>query len=204
MSPGLWISHVLLWVAVAALAALVLALVRQIGVLNERLRPAGALMGAAGPSVGERAEPVAVLDWDGVARTVGGIHPLGDDTLLFFVSPTCPVCKVLLPVVSSMRRSEGPRLDVVIASDGAREEHEAFVATHRLDREGYVLSTELGVRYQVGRLPYAVLLDGEGRVRARGLVNTREHLESLFEARDRGVASIQEFVAVSQVSGGQG
>jgi hypothetical protein len=25
-------------------------------------------------------------------------------------------------------------------------------------------------------------------------VNTREHLESLFEARDRGVASVQEYL----------
>jgi hypothetical protein len=32
-------------------------------------------------------------------------------------------------------------------------------------------------------------------VRARGLVNTREHLESLLEAREQGVASIQEFLA---------
>jgi hypothetical protein len=31
-------------------------------------------------------------------------------------------------------------------------------------------------------------------VRAKGLVNTREHLESLFEAKERGVASLQEFV----------
>jgi hypothetical protein len=31
-------------------------------------------------------------------------------------------------------------------------------------------------------------------VRAKGLVNTREHLESLFEAMERGIASIQDFV----------
>jgi hypothetical protein len=30
-------------------------------------------------------------------------------------------------------------------------------------------------------------------VRAHGIVNSREHLESLVEARDRGVASIQDF-----------
>jgi len=40
----------------------------------------------------------------------------------------------------------------------------------------------------------AVLIDGDGVVRARGLVNTREHLESLFEARAQGVASVQEYV----------
>jgi methylamine dehydrogenase accessory protein MauD len=63
-----------------------------------------------------------------------------------------------------------------------------------LDAERYVLSRELGLDYQVPRLPYAVLIDGAGTVRARGLVNTREHLESLFEARHQGVASVQEYL----------
>jgi len=34
-------------------------------------------------------------------------------------------------------------------------------------------------------LPYAVLLDDQGLVRAKGLVNNREQLESLFNARPR-------------------
>jgi methylamine dehydrogenase accessory protein MauD len=57
-----------------------------------------------------------------------------------------------------------------------------------------VLSTPLGVTYQVSKLPYAVLLDERGIVRAKGLVNSREQLESLFTAKDLGVASIQDFV----------
>jgi methylamine dehydrogenase accessory protein MauD len=51
----------------------------------------------------------------------------------------------------------------------------------------------LGMTYQVNRLPYAVLIDEQGTVRARGLINSREHLESLFEAKRRGVASLQEY-----------
>jgi methylamine dehydrogenase accessory protein MauD len=47
----------------------------------------------------------------------------------------------------------------------------------------------------VARLPYAALIDPQGVVRAKGLVNNREHLESLFEAERRGVASLQEFLA---------
>ena len=52
--------------------------------------------------------------------------------------------------------------------------------------------------HQVAKLPYAVLLDGSGVVRAKGLVNSREHLESLFEAVERGVASIQDWVGREQ------
>jgi methylamine dehydrogenase accessory protein MauD len=57
-----------------------------------------------------------------------------------------------------------------------------------------VLSRDLGLAFKVARLPYAVLLDQTGVVRAKGLVNSREQLESLFTARELGVASIQEYL----------
>ena len=41
---ALAISNIVLWVLVVALAAVVLALTRQLGVLHERIAPAGALM----------------------------------------------------------------------------------------------------------------------------------------------------------------
>ena len=39
---------------------------------------------------------------------------------------------------------------------------------------------------RVQRLPYAVLIDEQGTLRAKGLINTREHLDSLFTARELG------------------
>jgi methylamine dehydrogenase accessory protein MauD len=185
-------SQVLLWVLVLALGLLVLALLRQVGRLHDRIAPVGALVGAEQPAVGDRAPVYELRDWSGRVRKVGGIHPQGRRTLLLFVSPTCPVCKELLPVSESLCASEG--LDRVLASDGPREEHAAFVARHGLANAPYVLSGELGRAYQVGRLPHAVLLDAEGVVRARGLVNQREHLESLVEAEAHGVASVQDFL----------
>jgi methylamine dehydrogenase accessory protein MauD len=195
MSEALWISHVLLWGLVIVLAGVVVALTRQIGVLHERVAPAGALVGGEAPRVGEVAPVLEVTDWTGRGSRVGGVDPRGRDTLLFFTSPTCPVCKTLLPVARSLARSREPALRLVVASDGPRAQHEAFVRRHGLAAERYVLSGALGRAFQVGRLPHAVLLDAEGVVRARGLVNTREHLESLFEARDHGVASVQEYRA---------
>jgi methylamine dehydrogenase accessory protein MauD len=56
-------------------------------------------------------------------------------------------------------------------------------------------STELVLAYRVGKLPYAVLVDAGGVIRAKGLVNTREHLESLFNAKEKGVGSVQEYLA---------
>lgn len=195
MTQALVVSNVLLWILVVVLAIVVLALVRQIGILHERVAPAGALLGREGPSPGERAAALALEDFAGRRLVVGGREPSGLDTLLLFVSPTCPVCKALLAAARSLRDAESGSLRLVLASDGPRAEHSAFVAAQGLEEECYVLSTELGLLYQVGRLPHAVLLDAEGVVRARGLVNSREHLESLCEAKRRGVASLQDHLA---------
>ena len=195
MSDALLVSNALLWIAIVVLAGVVVALVRQIGVLHERLRPVGALAIAAGPRVGEPAPIVEVNDLSGTLKSVGAPASDGRDTLLFFLSPTCPVCKTLLPVLGSLARDGSLR--VLLASDGARDEHEAFVARERIALP-YLLSTPLGLAWRVGKLPWAALIDASGVVRAQGLVNTREHLESLLEAKAHGVASIQEFVRREQ------
>jgi len=198
MSVTAWTVIGLLWVIVLALAATVLALARQIGVLHERIRPVGALKLAQGLKVGEAAPVVEVEDIRGGTLRLGAPHPDNRDTLVVFVAPGCPVCKSLLPALRAIRRTENARTDVVLASDGARLEHLEFVAAESLDEFPYVLSERLGMSYGVGRLPYAVLIDGSGTVRAAGLVNTREHLDSLFEARERGVGSLQEFLSAQR------
>ncbi len=195
MTDALLVSNAVLWVVVLVLAGVVVALARQIGVLYERVAPAGALMTGSGPDVGDAAPLVTVETLAGTALEIGPARADGRSTLLFFLSPTCPVCKTLLPALQSAARAEAAWVDVVLASDGARAEHVAFVHRERLDAFPYVLSPALGIAYRVGKLPYAVLVDGAGTVRARGLVNTREHLESLFEAHERGVGTIQDFLA---------
>jgi methylamine dehydrogenase accessory protein MauD len=198
MSEALLVSNVLLWVAVLVLAALVVALLRQVGVLYERVAPAGALVTGAALQVGEAAPVVAASDLAGATATVGGPSPDGRGTLLFFLSPTCPVCKTLLPVVRRIAREEARTLRVVLASDGPAAEHAAFVREAGIGDLPYLLGTELGLAYRVGKLPHAALLDGAGVLRAQGLVNTREHLESLFEAKERGVASLDAYLRETQ------
>ncbi len=194
MLEALIISNLVLWTVVIALAITVFALVRQVGVLHERVAPAGALVGRAGPRVGEPAPQATVDDWSGRAVVIGGRAADDKSTLLVFVSPTCPVCKTMLEILESVARSEQHWLRLVLASDGTREEHESFVRAHDLAGREYVLSRELGLAYQVGKLPYAALIDGGGILRAKGLVNTREHVESLFEAMRHGVGSVQEYL----------
>jgi methylamine dehydrogenase accessory protein MauD len=194
MNEALLISSVLLWIAVVVLAAVVVALTRQIGVLHERVFPVGALVMPGGPKVGDAAPTLAVTDLGGRALTIGGRDVDGRRTLLFFVSPTCPVCKTLLPVVRGLVAGTTPATRLVLASDGDVAEQRAFVARAGLAEHPYVVSSALGLAYQVGKLPYAVLIDADGVLVAKGLVNTREHVESIFEAARLGVASMQEWL----------
>jgi methylamine dehydrogenase accessory protein MauD len=194
MTETLLISNVLLWLAVLALCGVVVALVRQIGVLHERIAPAGALALGQGPKVGEAMPPIELQALDGDTLTIGGPSSSGKSTLLFFLSPDCPVCKTLLPVLKSTLRTEADWLDVVLASDGDMQAQQRFVKASGLDGFTYVVSSELGIRLRIGKLPYVVLVDDAGVYRAQGLVNSREHLESIFEAKHQGVASIQEYL----------
>jgi len=191
MIEALVVSNLVLWGLVVALGLTVLALTRQLGLLHERIAPAGALASARGPAVGD------VLPERRFPTLAGGELALGGAsgrTLLFFLSSSCPVCKSLLPTLRRMA-ADDRALRLVLASDGPPAEHEDFVTSERLEPAAYVLSRELGLWMEVAKLPWAVLIDADGVVRAKGLVNTREHLESLFEAERLGVGSLQEHLA---------
>src|SRR2546430_14141876 len=151
---ALVVSNVVLWVAVLSLLVVVLALTRQLGVLHERIAPAGALMLNRGLAVGERAPLFEVVDLDGRSLQLGAARADGKSTLLLFVSPTCPVCKSLLPAVKSSGKDERAWMDVILASDGDTLEQRQFVRSQGLDGIPYVVSAALGLAYQVGRLPF--------------------------------------------------
>ena len=195
MTEALLVSNALLWVLVVVLALVVVALTRQIGLLHERVAPVGALAIERGPKVGEAAPELALPSLRGATVRLGGEESRARRTLLFFLSPTCPVCKTLLPTLRRIAREQSPELRIVYASDGAPEEHQAFVREHGLADADYVLSQELGMRFEVSKLPFAVLIGAAGVVRAKGIVNTREHLESLFEADRLEVGSLQQYIA---------
>ena len=194
MSELLLAANLLLWIGFIVLLVVVFALVRQVGILFERIAPAGALGVASRLGAGDAAPEMRLTALGGDAVDLGTSRADGLLTLLLFVAPDCPICKHLLPVAKAVARRH--RMRVVYASAGAElQVQEEFVATQGLPRDSYVVSDGLGLAFGVAKLPFAALLSADGRIAALGLVNTREHLESLVEAERTGVASIQEFAA---------
>lgn len=199
MPDALVISNIILWIFVVALSLLVLALTRQLGILHERVAPAGALMPTTGPKVGELTERLALKDIHDAALDIGGANDSGLATFVLFISPTCPVCKSLVPTAKSLVKSESQRMQLIFASDGdAIEQHRRYAQDLELADYHYVLSEALGRTFEVSKLPFAVLIGADGILKSKGLVNTREHMESLIESMDSGVVTVQEYIGSAQ------
>lgn len=197
-----YLSEIVMMLAFVMLVLIfaVVALARQIGVLHTRLAPAGALMTTAGPKIGQASPKLSLNDIGGQPVGIGGNR--GKAQLIFFVSPTCPICKDLVPVAKSLARQED--LDLLFASDGGElVRHEQYRKDCKLTEYPYLVSMELGMKFEVGKLPYAVLIDGDGILRSKGLVNSREHLESLVESMRSGYESIQDYLVKEHLVGEQ-
>lgn len=189
------VSNVLLWLGLIAMGLVNFALLRQVGVLYERVAPAGALAINKKLEVGQFAPELSLQTLTSQVITVGGQRARSKSQLLFFVSPDCPVCKTLLPVIKSAAKAEAAWIDLILVSDGDQQDHAGYVSRHGLDGYPYVVSAILGKTYGVAKLPYAVLIEEQGRIASMGIINSREHLDSLFEAKERNVASIQDYMA---------
>ncbi|MEM8498513.1 MAG: redoxin family protein [Pseudomonadota bacterium] len=194
MEP-LLISNILLWLVVVALGVVIFALTRQIGILYERVAPAGALAVNQNITVGQDAPAMSFQSISAEMIQIGGVSQQVKSQLLFWASPDCPVCKTLMPTLKSVAKAEADWIQLVIASDGMELDHKSYITQFGLEDFPYIVSEVLGKSYGVAKLPYAVVIDELGKVASMGIVNSREHLESLFEAKERKVASIQEYIA---------
>lgn len=196
MVEALIISNIVLWIAVIVLATLLFALTRQVGILYERVAPAGALMPTSGPKVGELTKALSLTDLFGKPITLGGTNEAALASFILFVSPTCPVCKSLVPTAKALVKSESKRMRLVLASDGDEvASHQAYAKEMHLENVPYVVSEQLGRSFEVSKLPFAVLIAADGTLKSKGLVNTREHMESLIESMDTGITSVQEYIS---------
>ena len=193
MMDWIVVSNILLWSGFIAMVVVNLALARQIGVLYERIAPAGALMMNQVLAVGDQAPELAVPGLDGQIVEVGKAID-GKSQLIFFLSPDCPVCNELTPLLTSTASAESDWMRLTLASDGAEQDHLGYYKFKGLQDFPYVVSKALGKAYGVAKLPYAVLIDAHGKIASMGIINSREHLDSLFEAKERKVASIQEYM----------
>lgn len=200
MTTFIVVSYVGLWLLVIMLLLVVFAVVRQIGLLHQRIARAGARMTGDGLPIGQLAPPIDVMDMRGVAVTLGAIR--GKLTMLVLVSPTCSVCSALLPAVKSIAKSERRYLEVVLLATGGDEQmHRDYQRLHKIGDLPYVVSDDVAERYEMKTAPIAVLVGSDGLIKARGVVNHLEHLDSLLTAARLGHPTLESYMGMRGTQG---
>lgn len=155
-------AFVVQWILLVVLAAVVVALARQVGMLHLRLGPRGALeIDTEGPPLGEAPPPLPVRGPRSERVVLGGPGPR---RLVLFSSETCPVCAEVAPGIP-IAASAANMLPMVI---------------HDPDLER---------AYGIPGTPYLLVMDELGIVRAKGTVNDLEQVEGLV---DTGLRRIEE------------
>ncbi|WP_323992982.1 methylamine utilization protein MauD [Nguyenibacter sp. L1] len=180
------------WLLLLAVLPVLLLLFRRMRALFARVAPVGALMTAVGPAPGQRLPARLARAMDGAPLMVGGTRSDGMRSLLLFVSGTCPISRKILPIAQDFTRRES--IDLVCLGDDTDAMQHDLIARFALSPGRFVNDPEIGRLLGVDKLPFALLLDPSGLIVAKGLVNTREHLESLVVAGETGHVSVQSYL----------
>ena len=193
------ISQVLLWIVVILQGIFLLALARQIGILHQRYTSTGARIMNVGLNIGEAAPELELEDINSNRVTLG--MERGKRTLLFFISTGCSICASLIPHLNQLVRSEGGNLEIkLIAFGTSPDAGKKYALEHSLlnGNMPFIISDDLAFRYKVTLAPYGIVVDKTGIIRAKGLVNSSFDIDSLLNAEEMGVRSIQEYLGVGQ------
>jgi methylamine dehydrogenase accessory protein MauD len=154
-------------------------------------------MANAGLEIGTQAPELTAHDLQGQPLTFGGKR--GKPALMLFITSSCSTCSVLAPAIRALWKSERDRIEISLISLFSDDEQtRRFVGRYKLTDISCTTSERVGLDYKVTSPPYGLLIDESGMVRAKGIVNNAEHLESLLNVIEIGYPSIQDWYKVQQ------
>lgn len=176
MNELFWVTYVLLWLLVAALAVAVLALYHHFGQMYLNSREGRA---DQGPAVGQRIATDSAVDLLGVEVTL----PVPDrPSLVLFASTTCPICAQLRDHVA---RIGGERADlrVVVFCEGTSQRVAEWAGD--LSAVARVVPDPRrrhALRHNIAGTPVCVAVARDGTAQATAIVNGYERLAELADA----------------------
>ena len=188
------ISYLVLWVVVISQVVLTLALARLVGQVSRRIPPAGARLIDPGPEIGDFVE-----SWEGIdllGNTVSFRFPRDLGLFFLYVSPHCSVCAGLLPSAKRFFREIAAEAEGVwVMALGTRETQINYARQNGLVQQLVLAEEQLPPSWRLGGAPFGLWVDAAGQVKAKGMVDRREHLESLRQAAETGHASFESYMS---------
>jgi len=177
---GAWIAAFgLLSVLTLINSAMLVATIRQIGVLHQRLAPSGGgdLGGAA---IGDRLPRLALVDVD-LSEPLALTRPF---IVMAFVSPGCTLCAEIIPGVQSAAKADRHAdAQYVFVTDASLNAAQAYRREHGLNLP-MLRHDDVMADLKVPASPFLLVTRTEGqhhlRVLSAGVVNTTEQVDDVI------------------------
>ena len=184
MSLAWQVLVVALWVVVVCQTALVLVLYRQVGIVYLGRAPARSRDGLP---LHSSAPEWKANDQSGQALSSEALR--GSPLLLVFADPDCRPCQRLMPDLKTFADVHAGKINVIVAgSDDERANRDMieryllrFPVLHQQDHE-------LKGAFAVTATPFAYVIDEQGRIREKGIVNSMAHIEAKLAVLGTGQA----------------
>jgi methylamine dehydrogenase accessory protein MauD len=195
-STVFFVSYAVLWGVVIIQVVLILALARLVGqIMSRHLPMSGARVIDPGPEIG-----TTVASWEGAdlaGRSLSLRFPRSRDLFLLYLAPHCTVCARLLPSARRFFNEIASAADSIwVMTQGVTPEAlKAYAQKNGLEGRPGISEDALPGSWRVGGAPFGLWIGADGKVKAKGMVDRREHLESLMLAAELGHPSIESYVA---------
>jgi methylamine dehydrogenase accessory protein MauD len=182
MNIFLLVSAVVLWVAVFLLGFLLLGTLRALGLLSWRLEQLEATtprrIGRDGLKPGRRAPDFTLPSTAG--HEVALHHFSGRKVLLVFTQSGCGPCRTIIPELNRLERGE---TQVLVVNNGEPEATRKWSA--EVGARFPVLAQDkfsISKKYEVYATPFAFLIDPQGVIVSKGIINNRQHIRYVLSA----------------------
>jgi methylamine dehydrogenase accessory protein MauD len=178
----LTIATAIQFIILIGLAVVVLSLARQVGILHERLSPAGMQRSR------NEIQPGEAVPTEGLTAISGApAELLGRPSALLFMSAECPICRSVLPAFEDAVAESGFEpfwiADGMPGPSGESPDYARYAAEQRLDEDRLLISQELALTLGIQQIPALVLLDAEQKLIVREVLNGPRQVASLFAAQ---------------------
>ncbi len=131
-----------------------------------------------GLALGLQAPSFEAVDHDGQVIRLG--DSIGYWRILTFISPECYACENTVGVLHTVLQ-DGLDIKVLVIGGLAHEANYTYAIKHNASMSILTPDPDLAKKvYLVRGVPFTYIIDDTGTIRAKGVVNEREHLQRLL------------------------
>jgi len=184
------VSYILAWLLVAAHGLTLVALLWAVGrIYLKRDASHLVLITDEGPEIHSFLPQLEGVDAAG--RLLRSSDYRGQSLVLLLLSPGCVPCEQILRDLHATQRGLAPAPEFLAVVEGTRQQAAGLRQRYRLTIP-IIADPDAAIRAALGveRTPYGFLVDPEGVVRMKGVVNHRGQLEGLVHRRGRYIGGL--------------